>query len=400
MRKHTSRRRKPLSNSLIQSEFQLDFQTSISDNVLTEGEGAVTLSPSSQNRGIGSAMTTLETIRREQACQTAFGDEIRPSCAKTERKTYSQIWPAYNAAQTSEKDNFLTMLADLCASIEQPEYTFGRPSYPIADMMFAAALKVYTKFPARRFDSDIREVHTQGFIDILPSFNTVNRAIKDPEMTPIITDLIERSAAPLNVLESQFAVDASGFSTSRFDRWYDHKWGKERKQQHWLKAHILSGTKTNVIASIAITDSAVHDTKMFPYLLERASKQFTLKEVSADKGYLSDDNFRLIEKLDAVPYIPFKKNTTGKGSARWRRLYRYFMLNEEEWAEHYHRRSNVETTFSMVKSKFDGSVRAKSDTGMVNEILLKFLCHNICVLNQEIHEVAYLEGLQPDPTLC
>ena len=292
------------------------------------------------------------------------------------------------------------MLADLCASIEQPLYEFGRPSYPLADMVFVGAWKVYRKLSSRRFDSDVREVYDKGYIDVPPSFNTVNRAIADPDFTPIITNLIERSAAPLNILETQFAVDASGFSTSVKENWFDAKWGKERSQAIWRKAHILTGVKTNVVASIAITDSNVHDTKMFPYLLERASKQFKLQEVSADKAYLSDENFRIVEKLEAMPYIPFKKNTTGKGSARWRRLYREFILNEDEWTEHYHKRSNVETTFSMVKAKFDGSVRAKSDNGQINEILLKFLCHNICVLNTEMHEIAYLEGLQPDPTLC
>ena len=63
------------------------------------------------------------------------------------------------------------------------------------------------------------------------------------------------------------------------------------------------------------------------------------------------------------------------------------MLHEEEWSSHYHNRSNVETTFSMVKGKFGNSVRSNSETGQMNEILLKFLCHNICVLIQEMHEL-------------
>src|SRR5262249_2489493 len=36
------------------------------------------------------------------------------------RKTYKQDWPAYNAAQTSEKQTFQTLLADLCRGIEEP----------------------------------------------------------------------------------------------------------------------------------------------------------------------------------------------------------------------------------------------------------------------------------------
>ena len=211
--------------------------------------------------------------------------------------------------------------------------------------------------------------------------------------------LLERSAAPLNTVETQFAADASGFSTSRFDRWYDAKWGKEKSQRKWLKAHILAGTRTNIVTSIAITSSNVHDTVMFPELLERASERFELKEVSADKAYLSDKNLRIVNKLEGYPYIPFKSNTTGNGSELWRKMYKHFVMNEEEWAEHYHRRSNVETTFSMVKSKFGDAVRAKSDTGQVNEILLKFLCHNICVLIQEMYELGISPDLSPVPKL-
>jgi hypothetical protein len=45
----------------------------------------------------------------------------------------------------------------------------------------------------------------------------------------------------------------------------------------------------------------------------------------------------------------------------------------------------------MVKAKFGDAVRSKSDEGMVNEVLCKVLCHNICVLIQSIHEL----GIEP-----
>lgn len=127
---------------------------------------------------------------------------------------------------------------------------------------------------------------------------------------------------------------------------------------------------------------------MFPELIERTKELgYSMQEVSADKAYISAKNLRVVEKTGATPYIPFKSNTTGQGPTVWRKHYSYFLLHEDEFAAHYHKRSNVETTFSMVKGKFGDSVRAKSDTGQVNEILLKFLCHNICVLIQEMHEL-------------
>ena len=305
----------------------------------------------------------------------------------TTRSTYPQDWPAYNAAQTSEKDTFVSLLSDLCASIAQPDYSFGRPSLPLSDMAYAATMKVYSGFSARRFDCDVRDAQRQGLTDAAPSFNSVNRYIGDPQLTPIITDLIERSAAPLSVVESQFAADSSGFSTCRFDRWFDHKWGKEKSKRQWLKAHIVVGVETNIITAVEITQSNVNDSPMLPVLLDTTAQQFTMAEVSADKAYLSDTNLRHIEALGADPYIPFKSNTTGQGSPMWKRLYAYFTLNEDMWKHHYHKRSNVETAFSMIKGKFGDAVRAKSEVGQVNEILLKCLCHNLCVLARAMQDM-------------
>lgn len=67
------------------------------------------------------------------------------------------------------------------------------------------------------------------------------------------------------------------------------------------------------------------------------------------------------------------------------------MFNLDDFLTHYHKRSNVEMVFSMSQRKFGDSVRSKSDTAQVNEVLCKALCHNICVLIQSIYEL----GIQP-----
>lgn len=53
--------------------------------------------------------------------------------------------------------------------------------------------------------------------------------------------------------------------------------------------------------------------------------------------------------------------------------------------EHYHKRSNIETAYSMIKGKFGSALRSKSDAGQINKALCKVLCHNICVLIQAMH---------------
>jgi hypothetical protein len=41
----------------------------------------------------------------------------------------------------------------------------------------------------------------------------------------------------------------------------------------------------------------------------------------------------------------------------------------------------------MIKAKFRDHVRSKTDIAMKNEVLCKIVCHNICCLIQEIHEL-------------
>lgn len=59
---------------------------------------------------------------------------------------------------------------------------------------------------------------------------------------------------------------------------------------------------------------------------------------------------------------------------------------------HYHRRSNVESTMWMIKSKFGGSVRSRLPTAQANEVLAKVLCHNLTCI---VHAIAEL-GTEAD----
>ena len=52
----------------------------------------------------------------------------------------------------------------------------------------------------------------------------------------------------------------------------------------------------------------------------------------------------------------------------------------------------------MIKGMFGDALRSRSDTGQVNEILLKVLSHNICVLVQEMHELGITPSLEPQGT--
>lgn len=305
------------------------------------------------------------------------------------KKTYKQDWPAYNKAQTNEKAHFLAFLYELCSGVEEPVQTFGRPRLPLADIIFSAAFKTYSTVSGRRFVSDLRDAKAKGYLSKLPSYNAIFDYLKMASLTPYLKQMIADSSLPLKSLERDFAVDSSGFSTSRSTRWFDVKYGKDENWHDWVKVHLMCGTSTHIVTSVEISNSRSHDTLFYKPLVEATAKSgFNMQEVSADKAYLSAANLNATVAKGATPYIPFKSNSkSDNGTKLWKTLYQFYNFKREEFLTHYHKRSNVETTFHMIKSKFGEKLRCKTETAQINEALCKVLCHNLCVVIQSMYEL-------------
>lgn len=344
---------------------------------------------------------------RQQKCKHIYAVEFmqkreqNPDGTITETQTvkvtYGQNWTAYNDAQQEEKTRFMTLLNGLCANLSQPEQNNGRPRLPLSDMAFASIFKVYTGFSSRRFTSDMDEATSLGLIAKTPHFNSVSNYMADAELTPILKSLVSLSAMPLRSVETDFAVDSSGFATSVYNRWYDAKYGKMRSENKWVKAHLMCGVKTHVVTSVEMTSGEANDAPQFVALVNETAKSFNIAEVSADKAYSTKRNLRVVQEQGGTPYIPFRSfvngvtQKSGQYDSLWGKMFHYYNFNRFEFMVHYHKRSNAESTFSMIKGKFGGFVRSKSEIAQLNEVLCKVVCHNICVLIQSIHEL----GIEP-----
>ncbi len=210
----------------------------------------------------------------------------------TNRKTYPQNWKAYNAAQTHEKEKFLDLLRDLCDGVTEPQQAkTGRPKLPLDDAIFCACYKIYSTFSGRRFMTDLRAAQENGYIKKTPHFNSIFNTLENPELTPILRGMIEESSRPLAAVEIDFAADSSGFTTSRFIRWFDHKYGKVMQQHEWVKVHLMCGVKTNIVTAVEIRDKLAQDSPLLPPMVATTHQNFTMREVSGDKAYASYDNY-------------------------------------------------------------------------------------------------------------
>ena len=317
------------------------------------------------------------------------------------RLTYGQAWHAYNQAQTSEVKQFEALLSDLLETIEEPERQgAGRPSLSLREQVFCSVKKVYSQMSSRRAKGLFDEAKEKALIKKSPYFNCVSALLNKEETTELLERLISLSAMPLKSVETQFAVDSSGFRTTRFSEYCRDKHGAEKKHEY-LKAHILCGTKTNVICSAKITEGDGADSPQLSPLVQNTNESgFNVVELSADKAYNSINNFNTIREAGGFPYIPYRKGTaqtcrSGNRGKFWRRMYHYFQANQEEFSEHYHKRSNVETTFFMIKSKLGDCLKSKNFTAQKNELLCKLLAHNIIVLISEIYELGIAPQFAP-----
>jgi transposase len=191
---------------------------------------------------------------------------------------------------------------------------------------------------------------------------------------------------------------SAALALESFELNFHYKYGKERCEQKWVKAHLMTGAKAHVVTSVEITGSNKPDGSQLPELVNQTAKTFAIKEVSADKAYSTKKNLEVINRIGAMPYVPFKEYgrpelaiADHSDGSLWNRMWLFYNFNREQFLVHYHKRSNVESTFNMIKTKFGTAIRAKSPVAQVNEVLCKILCHNICVLIQSIYEL----GLEP-----
>ena len=219
-------------------------------------------------------------------------------------------------------------------------------------------------------------------------FNSVLRGLDSEKVTGYLSRLITLASLPLKKIESDFAIDSSGFASSRFERWYDEKYGALRKRADWVKCHLMCGVRTNVVTAVEVGGNA-GDITHLPSLLETTAQFFDVNELSGDKAYLSRSVVKLVNEYGSTPLIPMKSDTSvkRKDDRTWKRIFSHFHYQQEDFLARYHKRSNVESTFSMIKAKFGDSVRAKTDLAMHNEVLCKVLCHNICRVIHAAYEL-------------
>ena len=207
-------------------------------------------------------------------------------------------------------------------------------------------------------------------------------------MTDVLSEMLTISSLPLAAIETSFSVDSTGFGTREKKRWLDVKYGNAEDWHDWVKAHVICGNRTQIVVSALVSPAYAHDGPFFMPLVEKAAKYFKLEEVLADAAYSDRKNLEFVESKNARPFIAFKGNAvSGNKSETWNKLLHYYSFHQDEFHERYRHRSNVESAFAAIKNNFGERLKSRDACGQINELLLKLVCHNLCILVKSMFDL-------------
>jgi len=184
--------------------------------------------------------------------------------------------------------------------------------------------------------------------------------------------ILARTVSLFQCGNSVVAVDATGFSNDHASMYYCWRTGKHRRS--CTLSVVAIDANALCIAAQHSKQSPGGENTFFMPLVARAAKRLSIGAVVADKAYDSEANHEFVhQRFGAQCIIPVKhgwKNGTVNGHYR-----RSLADGYDERL--YHRRSLVETVFSVMKRRFGSSVNSRLLPMQNKEAALLAVVYNV-----------------------
>ena len=308
------------------------------------------------------------------------------------KKRYPRDESLYNLIQENEIPLFFACLPGAVEAILDRETLWqgmGRPPVKLYDVLICLIIKEYFHLSLRRNIGFLRLLKRAGYIDAkIPCFKTLDNYLNNDSIQIYLQRLIELTSVLFSHVERCMATDATGTSTTCYSSWYSIRVCKKSRRRDHLMVHISIGTKSNVVVAIDVRNKKGGDNLIFRSHVKRVDKTFDVDEWSGDRAYLSRANCDAVHEIGAEPWFKLKSNTTAKarGSLTWKKMVSISKEHPEIADPKYHKRSNVESTNSAKKRKFNNFVRGKLPTSQRNEEYLSWVGYNFSLVPRARYE--------------
>jgi transposase len=252
-------------------------------------------------------------------------------------------------------------------------------------------LLIWRKFPnlsARRARGFLLLLKKFKIISLnIPCFKTLSNYNEKNSLQKILDNLLEESSRPLAVIENDFATDMTGIRTTLFSSWFSIRAKKETKRRDHVRDHITAGLKSMIVPAVDIRMKEGKDNIIMRKHVDIVSEDFSINDWLGDSKYWCKANCKKVNEAGAKPYFKCKEGKTGwngtqSGVPAWKEMNEESEEHPRRYKKHYRKRVKIECTIHSKKSIHGDKVYSRSPSARINEETLRWINHNLNVLNR------------------
>ena len=220
----------------------------------------------------------------------------------------------------------------------------------------------------------------------IPKPRTLYKYRAMPEMSGILERLQKKSADELWEKERMAAADGTGNPRSKGKHWRKDR-EDSKKYREYDKAHYMVGVRSLVIPYTRVTRGTWSDLPEFEPLVRKTLPGSNVKQVLADKGYVSNENYEVATEYGATPYIMPKDNAVfhPHPSNQYQKTVHYATKCPKRFMDVYRYRVKVECAIHSKKSNFEEVKRGKTPSSRRNQEMLQDIVHNFRMTVMDRH---------------
>jgi len=205
----------------------------------------------------------------------------------------------------------------------------------------------------------------------IPHFTTLQKFFKRISSF-LLEKVLTQTVKLFDIDDAWIAIDGTGHSSSYASLYYAKKLKKQKKRRrkNYTKNQIAVDTESQAIVAHRVAKGPRHDSRDAIPLIRKSYRTVKTSGYIMDKAYDKEGIHKVVmEEAKAESMIPLRKRAK-KGK------YRLKMLEEFD-EKKYHRRSLVETVFSVEKRVFGDVNYSRSNRLRNKESKLRNICYNI-----------------------
>ena len=253
-------------------------------------------------------------------------------------------------------------------------HRFSRHTYTQHQLLILVLFKEYLKATYRDIIDLVTlmpEVCNLLNLKTIPHFTILQKFLTRIS-SGLLSTLIHHCAEvtlPPDVAGSLVAVDATGFTCDYASDWYCERTRRPRKT--FMKLSVAVDTDSLTLVGFAMSRIPIHEVRHAPTVLRQACRHVHAAAYVMDKAYDAESLHRfIVEDLKAEALIPARKSFRDTCSG----TYRSTAFDRFD-PDRYHRRSAVETTFSILKRKWGGHLTARKRRYQRKEMKLRLIVY-------------------------